>query len=66
MATIAQFFEQLPPDIQKVVLDFAEFLLEKKAKKKQRAPNFDWEGALIEEPYSSVQLQHEILRIRGN
>jgi pyruvate-formate lyase-activating enzyme len=66
MTTIAQFVEQLPPDIQKEVKDFAEFLLEKKAKKRQRVPDFDWDGALKDEPYNSVQLQHEILRIRGN
>jgi|WetSurMetagenome_2_1015567.scaffolds.fasta_scaffold10891_3 hypothetical protein len=66
MTTIAQFVEQLPPDIQKEVKDFAEFLLEKKAKKRQKVPDFDWEGALKDEPYNSVELQHEILRIRGN
>jgi hypothetical protein len=66
MTTIAQFVEQLPPDIQKEVKDFAEFLLEKKAKKRQKVPDSNWEGALKDEPYNSVELQHEILRIRGN
>jgi hypothetical protein len=66
MTTIAEFMEQLPPDIQKEVRDFAEFLLNKRAKKKHRVPDFDWEGALKDEQYSSVELQHEILRIRGN
>ncbi|OPY54334.1 MAG: hypothetical protein A4E49_01153 [Methanosaeta sp. PtaU1.Bin112] len=40
MTTIAQFVEQLPPDIQKEVKDFAEFLLEKMAKKRKRVPDF--------------------------
>jgi hypothetical protein len=66
MTTIAEFVEQLPPDIQKEVKDFAEFLLERRAKKKHRVPDFDWEGALKDEKYNSVELQHEILKIRGN
>jgi hypothetical protein len=35
--------------------------------KKQKVPAFDWEGALedLGEQYSSVQLQHEIGRMRG-
>jgi len=41
--------EQLPPDIQKEVKDFAEFLLERRIKKKQRVPDFDWEGTLKDE-----------------
>ncbi len=45
MATLAKFVEQLPPDIQKEVKDFAEFLLEKRAKKEHKVPAFDWEGA---------------------
>jgi len=33
MTSLAEFVEQLPPDIQKEIKDFAEFLLEKKAKR---------------------------------
>jgi hypothetical protein len=42
-------------------------LLEKRSKKKQKVPAFDWEGALADlgEQYSSVELQHEIGKIRG-
>lgn len=67
MTNLTGFFEQLPPDIQKEVRSYAEFLLEKRCKKKQRVPVFDWEGALkdIGEQYSSVELQHEIGRMRG-
>ena len=65
MTTIAEFVEQLPPDIQKEVKDFAEFLLERRAKKKHMVPDFDWEGALKDEQQSCVELQHEILRRRG-
>jgi hypothetical protein len=68
MTTLARFVEQLPLDIQKEVLSYAEFLLEKRSKKKQKAPAFDWEGALkdLGETYSSVQLQHKIGKMRGD
>jgi len=67
MTSLARFVEQLPLDIQKEVLSYAEFLLERRSRKKQKAPAFDWEGALedLGEQYSSVQLQHEIGRMRG-
>jgi hypothetical protein len=68
MTTFASFVEHLPPDIQEEVRSYAEFLLEKRSKKKQKVPIFDWEGALkdIGEQYSSVELQHEIGKMRGN
>ncbi len=68
MTTLAELVEQLPPDIQKEVKDFAEFLLEKRVKKKHKVPTFDWEGALkdLGEQYNSVELQHEIRKMRGN
>jgi Protein of unknown function (DUF2281) len=68
MTTLAEFVEQLPPDIQKEIKDFAEFLLEKRAKKKHNVPTFDWEGALndLGEQCTSVELQHKILRMRGD
>ena len=47
MTTLAEFVEQLPPDIQKEIKDFAEFLLEKWAKKKHKVPSNDREGARI-------------------
>jgi len=67
MTTLARFVEQLPLDIQKEVRSYAEFLLEKRSKKKQNVPAFDWEGALADlgEQYSSVELQHEIGKMRG-
>ena len=57
----------MPLDIQKEVRSYAEFLLEKRSKKMQKVPTFDWEGALKDmgEQYSSVELQHEIGKMRG-
>lgn len=67
MTAVARFVEQLPLDIQREVLSYAEFLLEKRSRKKQKVPSFDWEGALkdLGEQYSSVELQHEIGKMRG-
>lgn len=67
MTTLAELVGQLPPDIQKEVKDFAEFLLKKREKKRYEEPAFDWEGDLkdIAEQYTSVELQHHILRLRG-
>ena len=67
MTTLAKFVEHLPPDIQEEVRSYAEFLLEKRSRKKQNVPSFDWEGALkdLGEQYSSVELQHEIEKMRG-
>jgi hypothetical protein len=67
ITTLTRFVEQLPPDIQKEVRSYAEFLLEKRSKKKQKVPAFDWESALedLGEQYSSVELQHEIGMMRG-
>jgi len=36
MQSIKELLEKLPPDLQKEVTDFAEFLLQKQAKKNQR------------------------------
>jgi hypothetical protein len=70
MTTLAEFVEQLPPDIQKEIKNFAEFLLEKRAKKEHKVPTFDWEGALKDlgelSKYSSVELQHKILKMRDD
>ena len=68
MITLARFVEHLPPDIQEEVRSYAEFLLEKRSKKKQKVPVFDWEGALADlgEQHTSVELQHEIGKMRGD
>lgn len=67
MTTLVDFVGQLPPDIQKEVKDFAEFLLKKRAERRNEVPAFDWEGDLkdIADQYTSVELQHHILRLRG-
>ena len=66
MLTIKEVVEQLPPDMQEEVKNFAEFLLEKRQKRTKGKPNFDWAGALkdLREHYTSVELQHDITERR--
>ncbi len=51
-------------ELEQEVIDFIEFLIEKKKKKiKDRDFKFDWEGGLedLKDKYASVELQHKIL-----
>lgn len=66
MGPLKEFVEKLPPDLQQEVKDFIEFLLEKRAKKTQGKPKFDWAGALedLRDRYTSVELQHTISKWR--
>ncbi len=64
-------FENLPKDIQRQLVEYAEFLLakyqtDKKTKKKGKKFSFSWENGLKEmkKDYSSVELQHRINDLR--
>ena len=67
MPNLKEKIDQLPPEYQKEVNDFIEFLLEKKVKKDLKKPDFKWAGALrdLRNKYSSVDLQHKILELRS-
>jgi len=59
---------QLPPEDQKEIADFVEFLLNRsKRKVKKGKMTFSWEGALshLAKKYTSVELQHKITRDWG-
>jgi len=66
MEALGEVLEKLPPDLQKEVKDFIEFLLEKRAKRTRGKPKFDWAGALedLRNQYTSVELQHNISKWR--
>ena len=66
METLKDFVDQLPPDIQQEVRDFAEFLLEKRKRRPKSKPQFDWAGALkdLRDETTSVELQHKIAEWR--
>ena len=61
--------DELPPDLQREVRDFARYLVEtKKRPRPHRKPTFAWRGALkdLRDQYTSVELQHEITRWMGD
>ena len=64
---IDEMVEELAPREQAEVRDFVEFLLAKERSKPRGAPRFEWAGALkpMREEYTSVDLQHEIARMRS-
>jgi len=56
--------EELPSDVQKEVLDYIDYLLQKHKKyTSTKKFKFDWEGGLSElkEKYTSVELQHKAM-----
>jgi len=59
--------KELAPEQQAEVRDFVEFLLTKQRSIPRRKPQFNWAGALrdLRDDYTSVELQHEITRWRG-
>ncbi len=68
MGTIEQMIKELPAELQREVLDFVEFLTEKRARKKGRRLRQDWAGALREyrDQYTSLELQKKALEWRGD
>ncbi len=64
---INEMVDQLPPERQAEVRDFVEFLLAKQRAHSRRKPRFGWAGALKDsgDEFTSVDLQHEITRRRG-
>ena len=68
MQSLKEVIEQLPPELQQEVRDFAEFLLEKRKKKAGRKLRQDWAGALREyrDQYTSLELQKKALEWRGD
>jgi len=68
MKTLEEVIKELPPELQKEVGDFAQFLLEKQAKKPKGKFKFNWEGALqdLRDQYTSVELQHKVLEWWGD
>ncbi len=64
---VKERLEELPEDLKKEVLDFIDFLLEKRVKRvKKKRFTFDWEGSLSElkDKYTSVELQHKAMEWR--
>ncbi len=64
---LEEMVRELPIERQAEVRDFVKFLLAKQRSRPRLQPQFDWAGALkdMREKYTSVDLQHEITRLRG-
>jgi hypothetical protein len=65
--TLNEVIEQLPPELQREVEDFAQFLLERKPRAKQRKLRQSWAGGLREfrDRFTSLDLQKRALDQRG-
>jgi len=68
MKDLQQKIRELPPDLQRQVEDFIEFLSQKKSTKTTGRLKLDWRGALKElgKKYTSVELQHKLMEWWGD
>lgn len=68
MDNVAELIKKLPPDLQREVEEFVEFLASKQARKRGRKLRQDWAGALAEyrDQYTSLELQKKALEWRGD
>ena len=68
MENIEEMLKKLPPELQREVEDFVNFLIEKKARKQGGKLRQDWAGALKDyrDKYTSLDLQKKALEWRGD
>ena len=68
MKSIDEIVKNLPSQMQREVVDFAEYLVERYPHKRGKALRQDWAGALkeLKNKYTSVQLQKKALEWRGD
>ncbi len=62
-----ELFKMLPDDLKREVLDYIEFLLERRGMRRTGTLKMEWKGALRElgKKYTSVELQHKSLEWWG-
>lgn len=60
MKTFYDLIGELPPELQREVRDFVEFLLAKRALRAPSRPTLKWWGGAqaLRQRYTSVELQH--------
>ena len=68
MGSIEEKFNHLPPDLKDEVIDFIEFLLQKRAGQQRHKLKQGWAGALKDyrDRYTSLELQEKSLQWRGD
>jgi hypothetical protein len=66
--SIDEIVKKLPEELQKEVMDFVNFLIEKRSKKTGVKLRQDWIGALRDyrSQYTSIELQKKIMEWRGD
>ncbi len=66
--SIDEIVKKLPGELQKEVMDFVNFLIEKRSKKTGVKLRQDWIGALRDyrSQYTSIELQKKIMEWRGD
>lgn len=66
--TLEALIQELPPELQKEVRDFAEFLLERRGRRGGKYLGQHWAGALrdLRDQYTSLDLQKKALEWRGD
>jgi hypothetical protein len=67
MENIDERVKKLPPELQREVEDFVNFLIEKKVRKHGAMLRQNWAGALKDyrDQYTSLELQKKALEWRG-
>jgi len=67
MRNVEEVIRQLPPDLQREVLDFAEFLEQRQSNRKQKKLRMSWAGGLKEfrEQFTALELQRKALEWWG-
>jgi hypothetical protein len=68
MRTIQEIVQELPPELQREVEDFVQFLIEKRVRKSGAKLRQDWAGALSDyrDQYTALGLQKKALEWRGD
>ena len=68
MKSVEETIKELPPELQREVLEFAEFLKQRRSKRKQTRLRLSWAGALSEygDRYTSLNLQKNALEWWGD
>ncbi|MBM3498095.1 MAG: DUF2281 domain-containing protein [Armatimonadetes bacterium] len=68
MKTLDELVQELSPEQQQEVRDFAQFLLEKGARHQRRRLGLSWAGGLRQhrDQYTSLELQKTALESRGD
>jgi len=65
---IEEIMQELPPELQHEVYDFARYLLDTKVKPNRKRLRLNWAGGLSDfrDQYTALELQQKALEWRGD